>query len=64
MEMISALLLRPLHTLPGEAEPSTSRQRVGRHMSARAGGVDQRVAQQRTNAFYRSSGQRWTLALA
>lgn len=64
MEMISALLLRPLHDLPDDAATSTSRQQVGRHMSARAGGVNQRVAQQRTNAFYRSSGQRWTLALA
>lgn len=64
MEMISALLLRPAHELADDAAASASREQVGRHMSARTGGVDQRVAQQRTKAFYRSSGHRWTLALA
>lgn len=64
MEMISARMLRQRQDSPAAVMVSTSPEQVGKHISARTRGVEAAVAMQRTKAFFRSTGHRWSLALA
>jgi len=62
MEMISASFIQ--QAMRGEAFSIESRQGVASHFRACVGGVDVQDADQRTKAFYRSSGKTWAMALA
>jgi len=58
MEMISAALLQR------EQFGVVPREEVAMHLDASVTSVDLRTAQERTKAFYRSSGNDWTAALS
>jgi hypothetical protein len=64
MEMHTARLLQPAEGLPPGVAAATSRQAIADHLRQRTHGVDAPTAQQRTRAFYRLNGHRWSLALA
>ncbi len=63
MEMSSAALLQRWQFI-GIGTGATPREEVAIHFDACVPGVDMRVAQERTKAFYRSSGNDWTAALS
>jgi len=61
MEMISAKFIQN-SPLNGSFGP-TSREQIAAVFRARARGVDAKTADDRTKAYYRSSGLQWALAL-
>ncbi|HUL65213.1 MAG TPA: hypothetical protein VLW55_11415 [Burkholderiaceae bacterium] len=64
MEMMSAALLQRWQFATGIGSGATPREEVAMHFGACVTGVDLRTAQERTKAFYRSSGNDWTAALS
>jgi len=64
MEMISATLLQRWQFATSIGSGMSLRDEVAMHFGACVTGVDMRTAQERTKAFYRSSGNDWTTALS
>ena len=63
MEMISARLLEKQQIDLGN-EVGTTREEIAIHFCMSASGVSMKTADQRTKAFYRSSGNAWARALS
>jgi hypothetical protein len=63
MEMISARLLERQQIDLENGLGTASREDVSIHFCIRASGVSTKTADQRTKAFYRSSGNAWARAL-
>jgi hypothetical protein len=63
MEMIRAEILQRRDVAPDDAFAPSAREAVAAHLCARLCGVGPHVADGRTKAFFRSSGQAWARPL-